>query len=69
MVRLEVFIEKSIICCGLHGLNFGSLAKGDLAMKRFAVNKSRAAAGFRKDMKHTKSINMARGPMRGGWRL
>lgn len=38
-------------------------------MKRFGVNKSRAARGFRRDAGRTKSVNMARAPMRGGWRL
>lgn len=38
-------------------------------MKRFAVNKGRAASKFRHQVGTTKSVNMARAPMRGGWRL
>lgn len=38
-------------------------------MKRYHVNKNRAAKHFRNDVGRTKSVNMARAPMRGGWRL
>lgn len=38
-------------------------------MKRFSVNKGRAARSFRKNVGMTKAVNMARAPMRGGWRL
>lgn len=38
-------------------------------MKRYAVNKSKAAAKFRKSVQHTKVVNMAPRPMRGGFRL
>lgn len=38
-------------------------------MKRFAVNKGRAARKFRSSVGTTKVVNMARAPMRGGWRL
>lgn len=38
-------------------------------MKRFGVNKGSAARRFRTDVGRTKSVNMARAPMRGGWRL
>lgn len=38
-------------------------------MKRYSVNKHAAARGFRRDASRTKSVNMARAPMRGGWRL
>lgn len=38
-------------------------------MKRMHVNKSRSASKFRKHVKHTKAVNVAAGPMRGGWRL
>lgn len=38
-------------------------------MKRFSVNKGAAARRFRQSVGSTKSINMARAPMRGGWRL
>lgn len=37
-------------------------------MKRFAVNKGRSVKQFRKNVKRTKSVNVA-GPMRGGIRL
>lgn len=38
-------------------------------MKRYSVNKSAAARGFRGDVARTKRVNMAAAPMRGGWRL
>ena len=38
-------------------------------VKRFAVNKKRSARKFRKSVSRTKGANMARAPMRGGWRL
>lgn len=38
-------------------------------LKRGFVNKSRSAGKFRRDSQHSKAANMARAPMRGGWRL
>lgn len=38
-------------------------------MKRHSVNKGRAARAFTKSTNHTKGVNMAMAPMRGGWRL
>lgn len=38
-------------------------------MKRFNVNKHKAARSFRSSTGQTKAVNMARAPMRGGWRL
>lgn len=38
-------------------------------MKRYSVNKGAAARGFRKAVQHTKSINVAPRPMRGGFRI
>lgn len=38
-------------------------------MKRMHVNKRKSASKFRKQISHTKSVNVAQGPMRGGWRL
>lgn len=38
-------------------------------MKRYSVNKSKAAHAFRKSVSGTKVVNMVRSPMRGGWRL
>lgn len=38
-------------------------------MKRMAVNKSRSAAQFRGSVQHTKRMNVAPRPMRGGFRI
>ena len=38
-------------------------------LARKPVNKHRSAAKFRKHSMHTKAPNMAKAPMRGGWRL
>lgn len=38
-------------------------------MKRFAVNKSKSARKFRRDVGRTKAANVWAGPMRGGIRL
>lgn len=38
-------------------------------LKRKAVSKSASAARFRHHGSHTKAPNMAKAPMRGGWRL
>ena len=38
-------------------------------MKRYTVNKNRAARSFRHEVQSTKRINMAPRPMRGGFRL
>lgn len=37
--------------------------------KRSPVNKGRSAAKFRGQMSRTKAPNMAKAPMRGGWRM
>lgn len=37
--------------------------------KRAPVNKSSSARGFRGDVGRTKAANVAKSPMRGGWRL
>lgn len=37
--------------------------------RRFGVNKGRAAHKFKKQIQHTKSVNLPRGVMRGGIRL
>lgn len=39
------------------------------APRRGSVDKSKAARAFNRDGHHTKAINTARAPMRGGWRL
>lgn len=38
-------------------------------MKRHSVNKHAAARGFRNAVQHTKRINVAPKPMRGGFRI
>nr|QJB19484.1 MAG: hypothetical protein [Microvirus sp.] len=38
-------------------------------MRRFPVNKHRAAKSFRKQSSRTKYANVSMGPMRGGIRL
>lgn len=38
-------------------------------MKRFAVNKGHSARKFKRDVSRTKSANLPRQVMRGGWRL
>lgn len=38
-------------------------------MKRVALNKGRSAQKFRNDVRTTKSANLPRTVMRGGWRL
>lgn len=38
-------------------------------MARHHVNKGHSARKFRGQVAHTKSINVAPPPMRGGWRL
>jgi len=38
-------------------------------MHRKSVNKHKAAKSFRRSVGHTKGINVAAAPMRGGWRL
>lgn len=37
--------------------------------RRFKVNKSASAGQFRRNTAHTKSANINRQIMRGGWRL
>lgn len=38
-------------------------------MKRYSVNKGRSAANFRGQIQHTKRVNVAPRPMRGGFRI
>lgn len=38
-------------------------------VSRHGVNKGRSAGKFRGQMRRTKAPNMAKGLMRGGWRL
>lgn len=38
-------------------------------MKRRSVNKRAAARQFRQDATHTRALNLAGPPMRGGYRL
>lgn len=39
------------------------------ALMRKGVSKGRSAGAFRRDGYRTKAPNMAKAPMRGGWRL
>lgn len=41
----------------------------DSSRRRQPVKKSKAAKDFRQEVRHTKAINMAPPPMRGGYRL
>lgn len=38
-------------------------------MRRSPVNKGKSAAHFRRNVTHTKAVNVTAGPMRGGIRL
>lgn len=38
-------------------------------VQRFGANKHRSAKSFRRNVSHTKSINVRPSPMRGGFRL
>lgn len=38
-------------------------------MKRFGVNKGSSAHKFKRNVAHTKAVNLPRQVMRGGWRL
>lgn len=38
-------------------------------VQRSHVNKGKSARHFRKSVSRTKAANMAKTPMRGGWRL
>ena len=43
--------------------------KARFDMKRKPMNRQRGAAEFRREIKRTKAVNVAPGPMRGGIRL
>lgn len=38
-------------------------------VKRMHTSKHGSAAKFRRGVRRTKAVNVAQGPMRGGWRL
>jgi len=64
----ELYCED-VLCCFLTTLGCKkNFSREGTKMRRFKVNKSAGARGFKADISRTKSPNM-RQVMRGGWRM